>query len=306
MIKCDSDQLGYMSSDYAESLSEFGQPVHLPRCGGNLLIRSIPETSLVDAMGCYPLFFCDDWQALAVDLEDLPEEVVSVSLVADPYGSFSRHTLDACFDVVNPFKEHYIVDLRKPHAAGSRSHRKHARRALKDIQVEVCMDPENFVDDWGGLYQNLKRRYNIEGIRGFSKRAFAKQLGMPEMTVLQAFYRDEIIGAQLYYVQDGIAYCHLGAVSDVGYRVGAFYAMDYYSFEYFSDSARKLDLGGGAGLSGSNDDGLSYYKEGWCTETRPVYFCGRILDPERYAALTALRNQEKSGYFPAYRAGEFA
>jgi len=212
-----------MSRDYAESLSEFGQPLHLPKCGGNLLVRRIPKTTLVDAMGGYPLFFCEDWAALSSDLEDLPEEIVSVSLVADPYGSYSVETLEACFDVVNPFKEHYIVDLTKPlDVLGSKHHQRIARRALKDIQIEVCKDPENFVDDWDQLYQTLKKRYNIRGVRGFSRRAFAKQLSMSEVTVLQAFYRNKIVGAQLYYVQDDVAYCHLGAVSDTGYEVGAF------------------------------------------------------------------------------------
>jgi len=86
-----------------------------------------------------------------------------------------------------------------------------------------------------------------------------------------------------------------------------FYAMDYYSFEYFSGRARKLSLGGAVpDCPGSNDDGLSLYKEGWSSETKPVYFCGRIMDTEQYAVLTALRNREASDYFPSYRVGEFA
>ena len=121
---------------------------------------------------------------------------------------------------------------------------------------------------------------------------------MPEIVVHQAFHDDELVGAQLYYVQDDVVHCHLGAVTDKGYKKMAFYALDFYSFEYFSGKARLLDLGGGVGFSGSGDDGLSRYKRGWSAQTQPVYFCGRITNPERYAAVTSKLELENTHYFP--------
>ncbi|VGO21293.1 GNAT family N-acetyltransferase [Pontiella sulfatireligans] len=297
---------GYANRAYAESLSQFGELIHLPRCGGYLLKRSIPGTSDFDAMGSYPLFFCEDWSLLNEDLATLPEEIISVSIVADPFGAYSRKKLERDFDVVNPYKVHYIVDLDKLGGKiGSHHHRKEARSALKEIQVEVCKDPAGFADRWIELYQTLSRRHDIHGIRAFSRTAFEQQLRMPEIIVHQAFHQGEIVGAQLYYMQGNVVHCHLGAVSDKGYKVGAFYAMDYYAAKYFSGTARKLDLGGGAGLSGANSDGLSRYKKGWSSETHPVYFCGRITNSARYDALAPLQGQENTNYFPAYRFGEF-
>ena len=298
---------GYAARAYAESLSEFGELIHLPRCGGYLLKRQIPGTSEFDAMGNYPLFFCEDWSQLAVDLAQLPEEIVSVSIVADPFGDYSVKQLEECFDVVNPFKVHYIVNLDQGiEKIGTRHHRKQARSALEDIQVEVCKDPIGFIDHWNELYQTLARRHNIHGVRAFSKKAFQQQLSMSEIVVHEAFYQGEIVGAQLFFIQGDVVHCHLGAVNDKGYQVGAFYALDYYSFEYFSGKARKLDLGGGAGLSGGHRDGLSLYKKGWSSETRPVSFCGKIMNPAGYTALSPLQGQEGTRYFPAYRAGEFS
>lgn len=304
MTVCAKKPGGYASRAYAESLSEFGELIHLPRCGGYLLKRGIPGTSDYDAMGSYPLFFCADWSQLSTDLAELPKELVSVALVADPFGDYSVELLESAFDVVNPYKTHYIVDLEHPvEEIGTRHHRKQARLALKDIQVEVCKDPAGFSDGWNELYRTLAKRHDIHGIRAFSKTAFEQQLNTPGIVVHQAFHQGERVGAQLFFQQGDVVHCHLGAVSDKGYETGAFYAMDRFSFEYFSGRARKLDLGGGTGLSSDGDDGLSLYKKGWASETHPVCFCGRIANRSRYEALAPSLNT--SSYFPAYREGEF-
>lgn len=298
---------GYGSRAYAESLSGFGALIHLPHSEGYLLKRNIPGASDYDAMGSYPLFFCRNWNLLATDLAQLPDDIISISVVADPFGSYSLNDLERCFDIVDPFKVHYIVDLEQPlEKIGTRHHQKSARAAFRDVHVEVCEDPAGFIDQWCELYGTLAKRHNIHGIRAFSREAFLQQLSMPEVIVHMAFHQDRVVGAQLYYIQDDVVHCHLGAVSDRGYELGAFYAMDYFSFEYFSGLARKLDLGGGVGFSESREDGLSLYKKGWSAEVRPVYFCGRITNSDRYTAHAPLQGQEETNYFPAYRAGEFS
>ena len=55
---------GYRSPLYAESLAEFGTPIYLPRSDGWLLGLPIPESAKHDAIGCYPLFDCGNWQML--------------------------------------------------------------------------------------------------------------------------------------------------------------------------------------------------------------------------------------------------
>ncbi len=296
---------GYASRAYAEALSEFGEPIHLPRSDGWLLKRQIPGTDDFDAMGPYPLFCCTDWNGLATDLADLPEEVLSVAFVADPFGAYTARMLEQIFHVASVYKAHYIVDLSHPaEELGSRHHRREARKALGKIRVEACRDPAGFFEDWNPLYRALVVRHGIRGIQAFSETAFRQHLAMPEVRVLQAYYEDRLVGAQLYYIQDGVAHCHLGAASAEGYDTGAFYAMDCFSFDYFSGRARLLDLGGGAGVSVSASDGLSRYKQGWSTQTQPVFFCGRITNPKRYERLAAPHGQ--IDYFPAYREGEFS
>lgn len=303
MIAGGKDPASYGSRAYAKSLAEFGAVIHLPRCDGFLLKRNIPGTSAYDAMGSYPLFFCQDWAAVSADLAACAEELVSVSLVADPFGDYTPEILESTFDVVNPFKQHYLVDLTTPlDTIGSRHHRREARKARNKIEVKVCSVPAEFSPAWNTLYAALSRRHAIHGIRAFSQRAFEQQLSMPGMVVHQAWFEGKLIGAQLFYMQDDVVHCHLGAVEPLGYAIGAFYALDQFSFEYFSSRARVLDLGGGTGEgSAAGEDGLSRYKYGWSSHQQPVFFCGKILQPDRYQTLS----HTKENYFPTYRQGEF-
>lgn len=297
---------GYAHPVYADSLAEFGTPRELPLCGGWVLERPIPGFPYRDGMGCYPLFICRDWSQLHSDLRALEDELVSLSLVTDPFGHYDVDLLHQCFDVVVPFKKHYIADLHRPlnEIAGSR-HRKNARRALKKLRVHVFEDPTKFIEEWISLYNDLIKKHNISGISAFSRTAFAKQLSIPGTVVLSAEYQDVTVAAQIYFVQGDVVHCHLGAASQTGYEQGAVHALDFYSIEYFSGKVHWLNLGGAAGITSGNTDGLSLYKSGWSTETRTAYFCGRIFNRERYEKIVKTSGITATDYFPAYRKGEF-
>lgn len=298
---------GYLHPAYVESLAEFGTPRDLVRCKGWVLEREVPGGPARDAMGSYPLFCCENWSQLPADLEQLRDELVSLAVVTDPFGDYDVDLLRRCFpDVVIPFKEHHVVDLgRTPREIGGRRHRKHAHHALKSVQVRVCEHPAGFVDAWMGLYGALIARHHISGIRAFSRAAFARQLSVPGVVVLVAEEQGTAVGAQIYYRQGDVVHCHLGACNERGYAAMATYALDAFSIEYFAGQARWLDLGGGAGIASDGTDGLSAYKRGWATDTRTTYFCGRVLDPVRYAEINRVSGAPAAGYFPAYRRGEF-
>ena len=71
--------LGYLHPAYAASLVEFGSPRELPGCGGWILERSIPHRTERDAMGCYPLFACREWQNLPRDLGEGGRDIVAMA-----------------------------------------------------------------------------------------------------------------------------------------------------------------------------------------------------------------------------------
>ncbi len=298
---------GYSHRGYAEALSEFGAPRHLSRCGGWLLEREIPGTSYCDAMGCYPLFACNDWSKLDQDLEELGDELATVALVADPFGNHDPELLQRCFpDRVIPFKEHLITDLSQPpDSFVDTQHRRKARRALERLNVEYCDDALRFVDEWNNLYANLIKRHSIQGLGAFSAASFKAQLDVPGISMFRATHDGETVGMTLWYADRGVAYYHLGAYSDLGYELEASFALFWRVLEHFANHGQQwLNLGAGAGLTNPTD-GLTRFKRGWATGKRPAYFCGRIFDRTKYEEAMRARNVELSDYFPGYRKGEF-
>jgi hypothetical protein len=260
-------------------------------------------------MGSYPLFACRDWTGLGEDLANLEGELVALSVVTDPFGGYGEADLRRWFeDRVIPFKEHYVVYLAASHERPVHSHhRRNVAKALRKMTVERCADPLELLDEWDALYANLVRRYDIRGIAAFSKPSFAMQLRVPGLVAFRAVDGADTIGMTLWYAAGDVAYYHLGAYSDRGYEAGASFALFSDAIAHFADTALAwLDLGAGAGLDGDRADGLARFKRGWSTGTRTAYFCGRVFAPDRYAAIAEARGASGSGYFPAYREGEFA
>ena len=289
------------------SLSGFGDPVELAHAGGWILVRSIPGTSYRDAMGPYPLFSCLDWSALCRDVDDLPGDIVSLTLIPDPFGGYSLSQLHKCFERVDSFKERFVVDLAVPmNARVSPHHRRVASKALRLIEIEVCDVPLRFLDEWTTLYGNTIRRHRLDGIKAFSRSAFARQLAVPGIVMFRAVYRGETAGINLWFAQGGVAYGHLAGISDTGYGHGASYALYWFACEWFSGKVDWLDLGGVSGAVAPASGGLDYFKRGWSTGTRKTYLCGRILNRNVYNALTDDVGASRSRYFPAYRSGELA
>jgi hypothetical protein len=299
--------IGYMHPGYAESLAEFGTPRELPRCGGWILERQIPGFPYHDAMGCYPLFACQDWSKLYADLAEIGDDLVSLAVVTDPFGVYDPAYLCRCFrDVVIPFKEHYIIDLQRPmRAFVSDHHRRYALKALRDVDVEMCENPLQFVDDWVALYDTLIERHDIKGITRFSRESFVKQLKVPGMVMCRAVHQATAVGMILWYSQGEVGYYHLGAYSPRGYELRASFALFWQAIEHFAGRLRWLNLGAGAGVASNGTDGLSRFKRGWSTGSRTAYFCGRIFDHMRYSEIVKAKGISETDYFPAYRKSEF-
>jgi hypothetical protein len=297
---------GYSHPGYVQSLREFGRPRELQACGGWLLERTIPGTHDTDAMGSYPLFTCRDWERLKGDLDDLAGELVTVGLVADPFANVTPAELRKCFDVVVPFKDRFVVDLAVPvEQIGSKHHRANARKALAAVEVEVCSNPEDYLDEWTELYDTVIRKFGLTGIRAFSRRAFVMQFSIPGLVMFRASHEGRTIGLDWWFVDGDVAYGHLAAYNETGYKLRASYGVKWNIIRHFIGKVRWIDLGGAAGATQGKPSGLAEFKQGWSTEKRATYFCGRVLDQKRYAELAAPQIDEGSTYFPLYRLDEF-
>jgi hypothetical protein len=240
------------------------------------------------------------------NVQSLSSDLVSLTIVTDPFATIGLDGLRSCFDTVVPFKEHFIVDLRQRAAQPvSRHHRRYAARALRALDIELCETPLAFLDDWVALYDVLVRTHRLQGMRAFSRDSFARQLAVPGIVMFRASHEGVTVGLHLWYAQDDVAYAHLGATSAEGRTLMASYALYAAAIDWFTPRARWLSLSGAAGTSRADDDGLTFFKRGWSTGSRPVYVCGRVLDAAAYADLAARRRGSEDYYFPSYRRGEF-
>jgi hypothetical protein len=272
-----------------------------------MLQRQTPALELHDAMGCYPLFCCHDWRRLVDDLGQLNGSAVSVSLVTDPFGDYTPNLLKSCFDIVLPYKQHFVADLNLPlERFTSSRHRKYARQALGKISVEVCSDPAKHLDEWVRCYDHMIERHHIKGMRRFSRESFAKQLSVPGMVMFRATEGDELLGLDLWYVQGEVAQGHLVGTSPRGYELCVSYGLKLFILQYFTGMVRWVNLGAAPGVNAQTENGLACFKRGWSSETRTAYFCGKILNPPAYRELVRATRSEGTEFFPAYRDGEFS
>jgi hypothetical protein len=95
-----------------------------------------------------------------------------------------------------------------------------------------------------------------------------------------------------------VAYYQLGASDSDGYEAQAMYGVIANAIAHFDDCT-VFHLGGAAGLSAGEEDGLARFKRGFANHEVDAYFCGARLDPDRYAQLT--KDRSATSFFPAYR-----
>jgi hypothetical protein len=298
---------GYLSEKYAQSLSELGTPLFLEESQGWIIKRSINH--YYDGMGCYPLFCCQDWSKIPLDITQIKSEIISLALVADPFGNYRENDLRKTFsDVCFAYKEHFVIDLKKDKKDFViEHHQRNAKKALKLLQIQSNQEGESYLDNWNRLYNNLIEKHNIKGISKFSPKSFEKQLQVSGLQVFSAIYGSETIGILLWYIQNDIAYYHLGAYSELGYIYKASFALFWYAIDYFcAKGLNWLNLGAGAGFKNDQTDGLTRFKKGWSTETKTAYFCGKIFDLYKYNELIKFHDLKNTAYFPAYRFGDFS
>lgn len=305
-LKCGApseNDSGYASKQYAMSLSEFGRVLELPESGGWLLANEIPNSQFSDGVGCYPIFSCRNWRNLKRDLDALAAQLISVRIVTDSFADVTHAELQAAFsDVCYEYKQHYVTDLSLPlEKIVSSHHRRNVRSALRSLEIKRETFSAALLPSWCRLYDNLIRRHDIRGIARFSPQSFTQQANVPGLEAFVAYYDERICGMALWYRQGDVAYYHLGAYDDRGYELKASYGLFWDALQYFAEErVRYACLGAGAGVQAA-PSGLTRFKEGWATHTRPVYFCGRIYQPAVYAKL-ACGADSSTCFFPAYRA----
>ncbi|HWH44920.1 MAG TPA: hypothetical protein VNT32_09330, partial [Thermoleophilaceae bacterium] len=164
--------------------------------------RPIGDTGLRDAMGAYPMFCCPDWTELSADLDALGDRLVSVVLAPDPMTAPQPEALEATFDHVRRYKDHFVIRTGRPlDEFVSKRHRQHARNALRRVEVELCEEPARYAGEFDRLFGVLAARHQIRGLRRFSQAAFERQLALPGTVMFRAMVDGRTVGLDSWYVQ---------------------------------------------------------------------------------------------------------
>ena len=287
----------YASKAYAEA---FGWPIlDLVEWQTAVLKRPIHSTPWEDALGCYPLGLIHRDADLAGGLERLRAAgMVSVSLVVDPVTGPGPEILSRAFSICRPFKTHYLIDGAAGPARFSATHRRWIRKALRACEVTPVRLRDS-LGEWERLYRNTVERHAIAGLQNFSPAYFAALADMPEVEAFCARAEGEIVAMALWVRSLEVTYYHLGASDARGYEVQAMYGIFAAAHEHFA-TTKVMHLGGAAGVTPNEDDGLARFKRGFANREVEAYFCGACLDPARYAALTK-DGAASNSFFPAYR-----
>lgn len=306
LTKINAEYSGYQHADYAHSFKKYGTPRELTHSKGWVIERTIPNTPYYDAMGCYPLFQCQHWECLPDDLQALGNgELVSLVMVSEPMLDNSMQHIFKHFDIAQPFRAHYFIDLERPlEQSMARRHRRYVGKASKVLDIDIPEQPLTYLDEWCGLYQLMMQRHNCNDIRAFSRESFRQLLSMPGVILFRALKNNQVVGAQIMVLSGEVGYFHLVGFTEEGYKNSVSYFLTWQAMVYFQGRCRFLNQGGGKSLEGN--DGLSIFKQGWSTEQRMTYLLGAVLNPTIYTQLSSDDRLKQSNYFPRYRTGEYS
>lgn len=291
----------YTSETYARAFTEHS-PFYLPHSQSWVLQRAIPQSPYHDITACYPRFPLFSPQALADDLKHISQQAVSFTLATDATTPIPADTLSELFDVVRPFKIHYLHTNEKPREL-TKHHRYEVKQAHRHCTVNVVAFAD-YLAPWLELYQNLVKHHQITGFQNFNEQYFTQLLQTENLITLGAFdVNNNLIAMHLWYQYQDTLYSHLAASSDQGYQLRASYAI-YDTLIREFPAIRTIDFGSGAGNSHDPNNGLTRFKQGFANDSQQSYLCGKILDQPRYNELVnktfSLSPQD---YFPLYRKG---
>ncbi len=289
----------YADLGYAAAFSSLADIFMLPAWNMPLVRRPISGSAMHDASGLYPMAGLGAAVDIAAGLAALRDQgAVSLVLVPDPLTAPPPAVLQAAFTICRAFKTHYVLDRSIPGEHVNKHHRYEIKKSRRFCTVEIVSLKDN-IDTWNTIYGELIKKHGITGYSKFSPEYFRALAEMGGLTTLLARVDGQPVAMSLWLQGGGIAYYHLSAATDQGYRTNAMYLLVDAALEHFR-AVPLIHFGGAAGFSDSDDSGLARFKRGFANHAVTAHLCGSILDRQAYAALAAAK--PPSDFFPAYRA----
>ena len=295
---------GLASAAFGESYRAFGEILHLPRTGLQLIKRPIREQAY-DLTGVYPYALCVDWSGLNQDIDELRDRnAASVVFVADPFQADAVQKLTQNWSLSRHFKTHYVVDLTQDWRQGRRKEvRRTTRRALELYETGIATDPISFAPTLWDFYQTTIRRKRVTGIQRLSLDTIEQQLAVPGAVLITAHDAVGLAGATLFFDHGATVTAHLMFLSERAVHNKATYALIFAGLEECEKrGCCFVNLGGATGTKDDLSDGVARFKKRWTENTRSAWICGSVLNATLYQQLERESRCQSASYFPSYRA----
>jgi hypothetical protein len=288
----------YATRAYAETLAHVGQPLEVTAWDTHVLVRAWRD-DMRDAAGTYPLACLSENSDVDAGLSALRNAgLVSIVLVLDGLRGPTIERLATAFSYVRPWKTHYVIDPAVAPYKPSAHHAYEIRRALRREVTTRVVPLRQVLGEWCSLYGQLSERHQITGAANFSRAAFERLAACEGFVAVAGFGDGKLASCHIYAVEAGYAVSHLAATDAWGYANGAAYLVEDAALRELQGCV--VNLGGTAGFSSSESDGLARFKAGFANRTQQAFIAGAVLDDDAYARLTD--GATRADFFPAYRA----
>ncbi len=193
-------------------------------------------------------------------------------------------------------------------ARDRRSNLNRARRELTVQRLEggtrAC---EAGLETFRSIYELTMDRLSASDFYMFQKSYYSllcNGLGR-DMCLINALYKDQVVGSAIFFSQGEFAHYHLSGTTDEGrkFKAGTLILVEAARWAR-ERGCHSLHLGGGTHA----DDSLFRFKQSFGGPTYQYHFLTAITQRTRYMALTELRNHSsalhppRAKFFPRYRA----
>ena len=184
------------------------------------------------------------------------------------------------------------------------AHRRACRKAERaGVRIAVTESPDD-LSEFVSLYETTMRRAEAADFYFFAPDYWESLVRLGDRLVLvTADLAGEPVAGILCLATPPWLHYHLGGTADRGRAVGASNLLFYEAAEWArARGYERFHLGGGAG---GQEDSLAAFKRRFDPGGQLEWWLGKAVhDAEAYRELTGRGPADRSGFFPAYRAGQ--
>lgn len=290
------ESLVFDDLSYCYSLTHIGEPSIVSGLAYPILLRSIPETGLVDGVGPWPYASVPDPAQLHCALAALRSlKLVTATLLVRPDAGADWAALGAAGVRIVPLKPHYVLDPALPKPILRAKTRSNIAMARRHWVVETL--PRAQLAAVGcSLQEGLAARGRLGSFANVPSQHFSILANLDGIEAVVAADSSGVGAVLVSARRGGETHCLHLITAPRAMRTCATHLLMATALERWGQEGR-VYLGGAP--DGVDGRGIAQFKARWANRTDPVVLLTAILDLPAYERLSTLKGA--TTYFPAYR-----